>query len=140
MSHNIRHPETSKKNPFWITKERYYELKHFCLQYLHWRKLVGTIGTIRGSLTDKPPVCPTNDIPDPVMEAAAKREFYVKRIEMIENAAYSANSAIANELLIGVTQGVSYEILNARDPLPVSKDEYYKAYRKFFWILDKARQ
>ena len=31
MAHDIR-PEVSQKNPFWIGKHRYYELKHFCLQ------------------------------------------------------------------------------------------------------------
>ena len=32
MAHDIR-PEVSQKNPFWIGKHRYYELKHFCLQF-----------------------------------------------------------------------------------------------------------
>ena len=31
-------PELSKKNRYWISKARYYELKHFCLQYPGWRK------------------------------------------------------------------------------------------------------
>ena len=25
-------PELSEKNPYWIERHRYYELKHFCLQ------------------------------------------------------------------------------------------------------------
>lgn len=33
MSKNLRHPELSEKNPYWIERHRYYELKHFCLQY-----------------------------------------------------------------------------------------------------------
>lgn len=32
MANDIR-PEVSQKNPYWIGKHRYYELKHFCLQY-----------------------------------------------------------------------------------------------------------
>lgn len=32
MSTTIR-PEVSEKNQYWIEKHRYYELKHFCLQY-----------------------------------------------------------------------------------------------------------
>ena len=32
MATTIR-PEVSTRNPFWINKHRYYELKHFCLQY-----------------------------------------------------------------------------------------------------------
>lgn len=37
MGTTIR-PELSEKNPYWIEKHRYYELKHFCLQYPIWRK------------------------------------------------------------------------------------------------------
>ena len=37
MATTIR-PELSEKNPYWIEKHRYYELKHFCLQYPIWRK------------------------------------------------------------------------------------------------------
>lgn len=32
------HPELSKKNEYWIEKHRYYELKHFCLQYPIWKE------------------------------------------------------------------------------------------------------
>lgn len=40
MSTTIR-PEVSEKNQYWIEKHRYYELKHFCLQYPIWRKSYG---------------------------------------------------------------------------------------------------
>ena len=31
-------PEISEKNEYWISRHRYYELKHFCLQYKEWVK------------------------------------------------------------------------------------------------------
>ena len=31
-------PEVSRKNRYWISKHRHYELKHFCLQYSEWKK------------------------------------------------------------------------------------------------------
>lgn len=31
-------PELSKKNKYWIDKNRFYELKYFCLQYPLWKK------------------------------------------------------------------------------------------------------
>ena len=34
----MERPELSKKSPYWIDKHRYYELKHFCLQYPLWKK------------------------------------------------------------------------------------------------------
>ena len=30
--------ELSEKNKYWISRHRYYELKHFCLQYPSWRR------------------------------------------------------------------------------------------------------
>lgn len=35
--------ELSEKNPYWIEKHRYYELKHFCLQYPIWKKAYTTL-------------------------------------------------------------------------------------------------
>lgn len=37
MGTNIR-PELSNKSPYWIERHRYYELKHFCLQYPIWKR------------------------------------------------------------------------------------------------------
>ncbi|MDR3050714.1 MAG: hypothetical protein LBU67_03220, partial [Oscillospiraceae bacterium] len=31
-------PEISEKSKYWIERHRYYELKHFCLQYPVWQK------------------------------------------------------------------------------------------------------
>ena len=31
-------PEISEKSKYYIDKHRYYELKHFCLQYKEWKK------------------------------------------------------------------------------------------------------
>lgn len=38
MGTDIR-AEVSTKNRYWIEKHRYYELKHFCLQYSQWKKM-----------------------------------------------------------------------------------------------------
>ena len=37
MATKIR-AKLSEKNKYWIDKHRYYELKHFCLQYQMWKK------------------------------------------------------------------------------------------------------
>ena len=34
----VLRPELSPKNKYHIDKHRYYELKHFCLQYSEWKK------------------------------------------------------------------------------------------------------
>lgn len=42
MSTTVR-SEISKKNIYWIEQHRYYELKHFCLQYPLWKKAYSEI-------------------------------------------------------------------------------------------------
>lgn len=44
MSTQIR-PETSQKNPYWIPKHRYYELKHFVMQYPAWVIILSITGS-----------------------------------------------------------------------------------------------
>ena len=65
-------PDISKKNPYWIDRERYYELKHFCLQYRYWkRRLKDT--NLYPSLKRE---IKTNDISDPVTRAVLMRELH----------------------------------------------------------------
>ena len=47
---------------------------------------------------------------------------------------------LAEYILKGVTEGWSYDILKARMNIPCCKDVYYTAYRRFFWLLNKARE
>lgn len=35
--------EISKKNPYYINKHRYYELKHYCLQYYIWKEAADSL-------------------------------------------------------------------------------------------------
>ena len=46
MAGNLR-PELSKKNKYWIDKNRFYELKYFCLQYPLWKKTYEALEGIR---------------------------------------------------------------------------------------------
>lgn len=45
MGTNIR-PELSNKSPYWIERHRYYELKHFCLQYPIWKRAYAALGNL----------------------------------------------------------------------------------------------
>ena len=51
MATTIR-PELSEKNPYWIEKHRYYELKHFCLQYPIWRKAYASLNSFSSKPAD----------------------------------------------------------------------------------------
>ena len=132
-------PELSEKNPYWIERHRYYELKHFCLQYYSWKKNIASIGyhisrsgavnmTLSGYY--QPKNLPTEQL-------AIKRADLQRRIDLIESVCKKTDPILADYILEAVTKGISYDILRVNSNIPCNKAEYYELYRKFFWLLDK---
>ena len=138
MGTTIR-PELSTKNKYWIDKHRYYELKHFCLQYPSWKKAYATLdGLSKRSIHD---IISGKEKKksDPTEKCVEFKMYYKERINMVEQSAYESDDCLWQYILKGVTEGLSYEILKARLEIPCSKDMYYDRYRKFFYILSKKR-
>lgn len=129
--------ELSKKNEYWIEKHRYYELKHFCMQYPIWKKLIDYIDSM-GHVSDSE--IKTKNISDPVLRCVEQRDWYISNCKMIERTANETDSVVAPYLLKGITEGLSYDTLNMQEVLPFSKSRYYEMYRKFFWLLDYKRK
>jgi len=128
-------PEISRRKEYWLPKHRQLELVHFCLQYPEWKQLMSDLDgcpsgqrfteRVQGGMKSSP----VEQIVERRMELEAK-------IEMIEDAAKEAAADLYPYLLRGVTDGIGYEMLG----IPCCKDVYYRIYRKFFWILDRARK
>jgi hypothetical protein len=133
-------PEVSEKNKYWIEKHRYYELKHFCLQYPAWKQARAALG----DLTVRPPALAafseTNVVSDPTARIAEARLFYSDRMEMIGRAALAADEKLGIYILRAVTKGYSYEYLKTKLEIPCGREKYYELYRRFFWLLNKERQ
>ena len=83
MSTLIR-PELSETNRYWIEKHRYYELKHFCLQYPLWRHAYNSLIDYPGSWPQLVPPCKTNVVSDPVTKHIDERLYYADRMKMVE--------------------------------------------------------
>lgn len=139
MSTVIR-PELSKRNKYWIEKHRYYELRHFCLQYPIWKKAAASLDSLAKRPADLNLFVKDSNINKPVEKCAEARAFYLDRMRLVEEAAKKSDEDLAPYILKGVTEGLSYDILLARSGVPCSKDTYYDRYRKFFWILNKTRE
>lgn len=139
MSTIIR-PELSKKNKYWIDRHRYYELKHFCMQYPLWKKLYLTLDGWGKKPENLEFISKMNEYGDPTARCAMDKAYFSERIEMIERAAADADPELASYILEGVTKGIAYDHLKARLDIPCCKDTYYDRYRRFFWLLSKMRQ
>lgn len=137
MSRVIR-PELSKRNPYWIDKHRYYELKHFCLQYPVWKQLYSEYDGMKNSgkrIVSSKSVFPSN----PTVLNVEKRLYYLEKMETVEQAAKESDPELATYILRAVTEELSYTYLKARLEIPCSRDTYYDRYRRFFWLLSKRK-
>lgn len=137
MGTSIR-PELSEKNKYWIEKHRYYELKHFCLQYPIWKKAYLSLDDFGRHPTEI--AIFSNTHTNPTAKCAEARSFYFDRMEMVEQAAIATDADLSSYILKAVTEGVSYAHLKVRLEIPCCKDVYYDLYRRFFWILNTKRQ
>lgn len=132
--------EISQKNKYWISKHRYYELKHFCLQYPDWKKAYSDICDMNTPLS-MAETTPTDILPgDPLTKRDALRSFYSKMINLLEETAVKANPCLHTYIIKGVTEGRSYTYLKNVLDIPCGKDMYYNSYRKFFWLLSESRE
>lgn len=133
-------PELSDKNKYWVEKHRYYELKHFCLQYPIWKKAYLALDGFSKRPYNLTIYNRTNSKSDPTERCAIEKSFYSNRIALIERIAVQADPDLASYIIKGVTEELSYTNLKSRLDIPCSRDTYYDRYRRFFWLLDKERE
>ena len=130
--------ELSVKSPYYLPKHRYYELKHFCLQYHDWKKQL--------KMLDSPQtpeflerVHKTTALSNPTEYIGIRRAALSENIRLIEEAAKAADKELAPYILKGVTEGAGFETLKANAGIPCERDTYYDRYRKFFAVLSRFK-
>lgn len=133
-------PEISTKNKYWIDKHRHYELKHFCLQYPMWKKIYADLNDLNISLSKLEKNHSSNIPGNPTEKCAIKKVYYSERIKLIEDTAKKTDEYLWRYILKGVTEELSFTYLKSKLDIPCGRDMYYDRYRRFFWLLNKARQ
>ena len=129
----------SEKNKYWIDKHRYYELKHFCLQYREWRKIYASYCEAIVFTSKIGHSTSTGLHSDLTSRYAIERAYFADKIKMIEKAAKDSDDFLYPYILRAVTEGLSYTYLKTKLEIPCGRDMYYDRYRKFFWLLNQAR-
>lgn len=132
-------PELSNKSKYHISKHRYYELKHFCLQYPEWKQqyLYFNGENSQGANFRK---TKSNEISDQTHYTVSQRLYFKSLIELVEECCSKADADIGSYILKAVTQGLSFVELKMKYEIPCGKDMYYDRYRRFFWILDSRKK
>lgn len=129
----------SEKNKYYIDKHRYYELKHFCLQYNEWKKAYAACNESIIFASSLERMSASNIPSDLTAKYAMKKAYYGDRIKLIEHAVKEADDFLYPYLLKAVTEGLSYTYLKTKLNIPCGRDMYYDRYRKFFWLLSELR-
>ena len=132
-------PEVSRKNPYYIERERYYELKHFCRQYPIWKKAYLALDGLSKRPEDLELFSKSSEHGDPTVRCAEAREAYASKMEMVERCAMEASPELSKYIMSYVTRGDGYSVLKLRDNIPCIKDTFYDVARKFFWLLSRVR-
>lgn len=127
--------DISNKNEYKLSKHRFLELKHMCLQYDEWRDILAGLDGYRGGIIviqGRRERLAAYDI----SELLEMRDYYSRRIELIEKVAFNTDASLGKYILYGVTHDVGYDYLLLKMGIPCCKNVYYKTYRKFFWLLN----
>lgn len=136
MATNTR-PELSQKNKYYISKHRYYELKHYCLQYKEWKDLYLKLDRMEPSsvsygLTYSKKV---GDFADTTGKIASIKADCARNIELIEKVSRETDEYLAKYILKSVTEELSFTYLKTVLEIPCGKDMFYDRYRKFYYLL-----
>ena len=138
MATEIR-TELSKRSEYYIPKHRYLELYHFCLQYKDW---VDDYNSLSG-LSNRPASLGLfrkyRGYSNPTEKMALIKCDLAQRINLVNDVAECVGGDLAEYLLRGVTEKLSYNELRLHYGIPCCKDVYYKMYRQFFFALDMER-
>lgn len=121
-----------------ISKNRYAELKAFCLQYEEKKSKI-KYGISAAQYDGQPKAHSTVSQTE---RQAIDNMHYAKDCAMIEEAAIRANPEIWRYIVKSVTLGLSYEFIeydNEQGKIPMCKNDFYGTRRKFFSILNEMK-
>lgn len=129
--------ELSEKSKYWISRHRYYELKHFCLQYPEWRRLYADLEfKMEEKFGDG---ISSSNVSDPTAKLGQMRADLKRAMELVERCATDADPILGKYVLKGVTQGIPFVRMQTMEEIPCGKDLYYDCYRRFFWLLSRRK-
>ncbi len=116
-----------------ISRDKYNELKYFCLQYWQKKQEIDRNYGIDGFSQDGMPRGTSSSNPT---EKKALRIAQLKHdTELIEQTAMEADVEIYPWILKNVTSGVPYEYMD----VPISRTKFYDSRRYFFYLLAQKR-
>lgn len=131
-------PELSIKSPYWIPRHRYYELKHYCLQYRDWEKLYKKMDA-SPKASDISSIASRKASGNLTENTAVIRAELKNSMDIIQKTAAEVDPVIGPYLFRAVTEDIPYVRLRMMYSIPCGQDAYYDCYRRFFYLLSKKK-
>lgn len=124
-----------------ISKNRYKELKAFCLQYDEKKSRI-QYGMKKSPAAGEGALPGGGAAGSPVERQAIENEAHARDCRMVEEAAIRANPGIWKQLLKSVTQDLPYEYVEYDEEsrrIMVGKTDFYAYRRLFYYYLDRIK-
>lgn len=120
-----------------ISRDKYNELKYFCLQYWQKKQEIDRNYGIDGFSQDGMPrgTSRGTSSSNPTEKKALRIAQLKRDTELIEQTAMEADAEIYPWILKNVTSGVPYEYMD----VPMGRRKFYEARRYFFFLLAQKR-
>lgn len=125
----------SEKSPYYVPKEVYLTVIHYCLQYPLWEAELKATDGVKAIRYDKERV-QTSPSADAVHNAAVRRAELSKKKGALEKVAKAVAGDMDKWLILGVCHGMTYYQLEFRG-IPCGKDMYYAMRQKFYFEMSK---
>lgn len=126
------------KKKYEISKHRFLELYHYCMQYGEWiDELNGMTDTVKG-IANTEGARGSGGVGSATEQLAIRRVKLQEKCEIIEQTAIEADPELYPYIIEGVTtEYATYKYLKQVKDIPCGKDMYYDRRRRFYWLLSK---
>ena len=122
---------------FGISKNRYREMKAFCLQYPEWKEKLSCLQDLKGMANGE--AVQSGTLGNPTEAAALACMEYSERIGYVESSlemATGSDRIMYNALLKNITKNMSFEQISP----PVSRTVFFEIRTAFFVNLNRKLQ
>ena len=132
----MRHELPSKKSKWYLPKETFLTVVHYCLQYPIWLEELKALEDTRKALVyDRDRVQASTDY-DSTAETAMRRAAISAKKDMVEQTAQAVGADLSQWLLRGVGYDRPYYALR-QEGMPCGRKLYYQLRRRFYYEMAK---
>lgn len=130
--------ELSKKSKYYLPKEKFLEVVHFCRQYPEWKAELDALPDAARAIAYDRDRVQTSGESDPVSDLALRRIELEKKKDIIDRAVAKVAPEIAKYLIRGICYGETERQLEWKK-MKCGKDYYYLKRREAYWEIAQRR-